>query len=76
MSVTAEHPKRGPGRPCGSGAGRTARVEWRTTPERKALAEQQAVAAGLSLSAWLDRAVDAQQAAGIDPATSQDRPTI
>lgn len=47
------------GRPPVEGETRSARVEWRTTPSRKARAEEAAAAAGLTLSAWLDRTVDA-----------------
>jgi hypothetical protein len=46
--------------PLPDGAGKTARVEWRTTDARKARAQELADAAGLSLSAWLDGLVDAQ----------------
>jgi len=58
MSEPADHPKRGPGRPAGSGEGRVARFEWRTTPDRKAKAERLALAAGLTLAAWLDKRID------------------
>jgi hypothetical protein len=44
--------------PLPDGEGKTARVEWRTTDERKAKAQRLAEAAGLSLSAWLDARVD------------------
>lgn len=40
------------------GAGKLARVEIRTTPERKAKAERLAADAGLSLTAWWERNVD------------------
>ncbi len=50
--------KRTRGRPVGSGQGRDARVEWRTTPERKARAQEKADAAGMTLAAWLDSLVD------------------
>jgi hypothetical protein len=39
---------------------RTARVEIRTTPERKARAERLAEAAGLSIAGWWERKVDAE----------------
>lgn len=52
-----EWPQRG--RPEGSGEGRTARIEWRTTPDRKARAAVLAKAAGApSVSAWLDGLID------------------
>lgn len=44
--------------PLPEGEGRTARVEWRTTAERKARAQALADAAGLSLSGLLDELVD------------------
>jgi hypothetical protein len=44
-----------------AGTGRTARVEWRTTEARKARAQQLAADAGVTLSVWLDRAVDAAE---------------
>jgi len=44
--------------PLPEGEGRTARVEWRTTPDRKEKAARLADAAGQSLSAWLDARVD------------------
>ena len=37
---------------------RRARVDIRTTPERKARAERLAAAAGLSVAGWWERAVD------------------
>ena len=37
---------------------RAERMHWRTTPQRKARAQALADAAGLTLSAWLDRLVD------------------
>lgn len=40
------------------GAGKLARIEIRTTPERKAKAERLAADAGLSLAAWWERQVD------------------
>ncbi len=46
--------------PLPDGAGRTARVEWRTTDARKARAQELATEAGASLSAWLDAVVDQQ----------------
>lgn len=54
----ATETKRPPGRPKGSGEGRDARAEWRTTPERKARAQAMADAAGMTLAAWLDSLVD------------------
>lgn len=58
MTKPATKPERRPrGRPAGTGQGRTARIEWRTTPEIKASAEQQAGAAGMALSHWLDQRV-------------------
>jgi predicted HicB family RNase H-like nuclease len=48
-----------PGRkPLPEGQGKLARIELRTTPERKAKAERLAAAAGLSLAGWWERAVD------------------
>lgn len=44
--------------PLPPGAGRTARVEWRTTADRKARAQQLAESAGQPLSTWLDTLVD------------------
>lgn len=44
--------------PLPPGAGRTARVEWRTTDARKARAQLLADAAGLTLSAWLDGLIE------------------
>lgn len=44
--------------PLPPGAGRTARVEWRTTPATKTRAQELADAAGLPLSAWLDGLVE------------------
>lgn len=44
--------------PLPAGAGRTARVEWRTTDARKVRAQQLADAAGLTLSAWLDGLIE------------------
>ena len=40
------------------GEGKEARVEMRTTPERKAKALRLAEAAGLSLTQWWERAID------------------
>ena len=49
---------RKPGRPpLPPGAGKDARVEWRTHPQTKEKALALAAAAGLSLSQWLDRLV-------------------
>lgn len=45
-------------KPLPPGAGRTARVEWRTTADRKARAQQLAESAGQPLSTWLDTLVD------------------
>lgn len=48
-----------PGRkPLPEGEGKLARIELRTTAERKAKAERLAAAAGLSLAGWWERAVD------------------
>jgi|GEM_PF-6325342 len=43
--------------PLPPGAGRTVRIEWRTTPARKALAQRAADACGMSLSAWIENLV-------------------
>jgi len=40
------------------GAGRVARIEWRTTPKRREKAQRLAEAAGLTLAAWLDQRID------------------
>lgn len=40
--------------PLPEGDGKTARVEWRTTAQRKEQAQRLATEAGLSLSQWLD----------------------
>lgn len=47
-----------PGRPVLlPGAGKTARVELRVTPETKAAWKAKAGAAGLKLQAWIERAL-------------------
>ena len=52
-------PPRGRGRPAmPPGAGRNARIEWRTTQERREKAQRLADAAGVTLAAWLDRRID------------------
>lgn len=58
MTDTIDQAKPARGRPRGSGEGRTARVEWSTTPERKERVRALAEAAGLSVAAWLDARVD------------------
>lgn len=50
--------KRPPGRPQGTTKGRSARVEWSTTPERKERVRAMADAAGVTVAAWLDALVD------------------
>lgn len=56
MSESSKKPR---GRPrLEPGAGKEARVEIRTTPERKAKAERLAGALGLSLAGWWERAID------------------
>ncbi len=52
-------PKRRGRPPLPEGASKQARVELRTTPERKAKAERLAQRDGLSLSTWLERLIDA-----------------
>ena len=50
--------KRKPGRPAfPPGAGKTARVELRVTPDTKAAWQAKADAAGLTLQAWIERAL-------------------
>lgn len=39
--------------------GKSERIEWRTTPERKAKTQRLANAAGQSVSQWLDGRIDA-----------------
>lgn len=56
-------PEKTPPRPRGRptlrpGVGRNARIEWRTTAERRERAQRMADAAGITLSAWLDRRID------------------
>lgn len=58
MSLRAADERRLGRPPLPPGAGRTARVEWRTTDARKARAHQLADAAGLTLSAWLDGLIE------------------
>ena len=54
----AVEPKKA-GRPAlPPGAGKLARIEIRTTLERKAKAERLAQEAGMSLAAWWERQVD------------------
>ena len=43
--------------PLPPGVGRTVRIEWRTTPERKLLAQRAADACGMTLSAWIENLV-------------------
>jgi hypothetical protein len=50
--------KRKPGRPAlPDGAGKTARVELRVLPATKAAWQAKAAAAGLTLQAWIERAL-------------------
>jgi predicted HicB family RNase H-like nuclease len=50
--------KRKPGRPAlPAGAGKTARVELRVLPADKAAWQAKADAAGLTLQAWIERAL-------------------
>ena len=50
--------KRKPGRPAlPPGAGKTARVELRVTPDTKAAWQAKSDAAGLTLQAWIERAL-------------------
>lgn len=57
--MTAAPERKRPGRkPLPAGEGKEARIELRTTAERKAKAERLAQAAGLSLAGWWERAVD------------------
>jgi hypothetical protein len=58
-TIQPSRPGKRRGRPyLPPGEGKTARVEWRTTPERKARAQRLADRAGVPLSKWLDRQVD------------------
>lgn len=50
--------KRKPGRPAlRPGAGKTARVELRVTPDTKSAWQGKADAAGLTLQSWIERAL-------------------
>jgi predicted DNA binding CopG/RHH family protein len=50
--------KRKPGRPAlPDGAGKTARVDLRVLPAEKAAWQAKAAAAGLTLQAWIERAL-------------------
>lgn len=50
--------KRKPGRkPLPEGEGKTARVELRVRPDAKAAWQAKAAAAGLTLQAWIERAL-------------------
>lgn len=50
--------KRKPGRPAlPDGVGKTARVELRVLPAEKAAWQAKAVASGLTLQAWIERAL-------------------
>ena len=52
-------PPRPVGRPrMGGYVHRSARIELRTTPDLRAKAQRLADAAGLTLSAWLERCID------------------
>lgn len=58
---TAEQaaPKRGPGRPSGSGEGRDKPITWRTTPERGERLAAAAARLAIPKSQALDAALDA-----------------
>lgn len=48
-----------PGRkPLADGEGKTARVQLKTRPDQKAAWQAKADAAGLTLNAWVERALD------------------
>lgn len=60
VPITPPRPRGRP--PAAPDEARSARVEIRTTRARKAKAERLAAAAGLSLAAWWERAVDRAKA--------------
>ena len=57
--VTASPDKAKPGRkPLADGEGKTARLQLKTRPDQKAAYLAKAKAAGLTLNAWAERALD------------------
>ena len=53
----APEPKRPGRKPLAEGEGKTARVELRVLPADKAAWQAKATAAGLTLQAWIERAL-------------------
>lgn len=54
----APEPKRPGRKPLAKGEGKTARVEMRVRPDTKAAWQAKADAAGMTLQAWAERALD------------------
>ncbi|MBL8351216.1 MAG: hypothetical protein JNL87_13000 [Burkholderiaceae bacterium] len=57
MTTPADRPKAGR-KPLPAGEGKTARVEMRVRPDTKAAWQAKADAAGMTLQAWAERALD------------------